>query len=179
MDKDEIRQKFKAIRKGLAGEITYKFYDMPEYKKAKKIFCFYSFGSEIDTVKLIKSALADGKSVALPCVREKQSSMVFITIDSLDGLKKDRYGIPSPEYDENKIVLSDSNTLIAVPGLAFDDDFYRIGYGGGYYDKYLGENTYMSAVGICFEKQLTHRLPRDEHDMTVDMIVTEKGIRRK
>ena len=101
MDKSEIRQKFKAVRKELAGEITYKFYSTPEYTNAEKIFCFYSFGSEIDTTKLIKRALADGKSVALPCVKEGQSNMVFISINSVDGLVKDRYGIPSPEYDEN------------------------------------------------------------------------------
>ncbi len=179
MDKNDIRQKFKAIRKGLTGEMTEAFYNTPEYRKAEKIFCFYSFGSEIDTTELIKRALYDGKNTALPCVREGRSDMVFIAVDSLDGLAKDRYGIPSPEYDENKIVPSDRDTLIIVPGLAFDDDFYRIGYGGGYYDKYLGENTYMSAAGVCFEKQLTQRLPRDEHDIAVDMIATEKGIRRK
>ncbi len=179
MDKSDIRKKYKAIRRGLKGEITEAFYDAPEYGKAEKIFCFYSFGSEIDTTKLIKRALADGKSTALPCVREDRSDMVFIAINSVDGLVKDRYGIPSPEYDENKIVLSDSSTLIIVPGLAFDGDFYRIGYGGGYYDRYLSENTYMAAAGVCFEKQLADKLPKDEHDVSVDMIVTEKGIRRK
>lgn len=179
MDKSDIRKKFKAVRNGLEGSITEKFYGTAEYKSAKKIFCFFSFGSEISTAELIKRALADGKSVALPCVAEGQSNMAFMGISSASGLIPDRYGIPSPIYDEKNIESSDKDTLIIVPGLAFDSDFYRIGYGGGYYDKFLSENTYMSAVGVCFEDQLTQRLPRDKHDRAVDMIATEKGIRRK
>ncbi len=178
MDKKEIRIKFKEIRKKLRGNITSEFLKTDIYLKAKTIFIFVSYGSEIGTVELINKALNDGKIVAVPYMTGKPHEMVFIEIKSIEELKPNKIGILEPEYKAENIIKSDKNTVIIVPGLAFDKDFYRIGYGGGYYDKYIDENEYMLTVGACFEEQITDVVPRDEMDRTIDIIVTDKRIRR-
>lgn len=176
MTKLEIRKKFREIRRNIKpAAVTEKIYAAECYRLAEKIFIFVSFGSEIDTLPFINRALEDNKNVAVP-VMQSEGNMVFIKISSLSELIPNKYGIPEPKYDTKKIIIADSNTLIAVPGLAFDREKYRIGYGGGYYDRYLSENMYMAAVGMCYEKQLTDRLPREETDIPVDIIATERRI---
>lgn len=179
MDKDEIRKRFKEMRKKLRGNITSEFLKTDIYIKASVIFVFVSFSTEIGTVELINKALSDGKIVAVPYMTGKPHEMVFIEIKSMEELKPNKIGILEPEYKYENIIKPDKNTVIIVPGLAFDKDFYRIGYGGGYYDKYIDENEYMLTVGVCFEEQITDVVPRDERDRAVDIIVTDKKIRRK
>lgn len=179
LDKKEIRRKFKEIRKNLRGNITSDFFKTDLYKKAESIFTFVSYGSEINTYELISNALSDGKKVAVPYMTDKAHEMVFIRINSIEELKVNKIGIPEPEFNKDNIIKSDINTLIIVPGLAFDKEFYRIGYGGGYYDKYLNENECMAAIGVCFEKQITSFVPREETDRRTDVIVTESRIIRR
>lgn len=178
MDKSEIRKRFKEIRKNLKGNISRNFFKTELYKNAEGVFTFVSFGSEIGTYELINKALEEDKCVAVPYMTGEPHEMVFIKINSIDELMPNKIGILEPVYNEENIVKSDKKTLIIVPGLAFDKEFYRIGYGGGYYDKYLSENEYMSAVGVCFEEQLTDVVPREDTDRTVNIIVTDKAVRR-
>ncbi len=179
MDKREIRKKFKEIRKNLRGNITEDFFESDIYVKAGKIFTFVSYGSEINTCTIIKKAFEDKKEVAVPYMTGKPHEMVFLKINSFDELKPNKMGIPEPEYNRENIMISDKNTLVIVPGLAFDSEFYRTGYGGGYYDKYLSENEYAIAAGVCFEEQITDRVPRDEYDVKMDVIVTDRRILRR
>lgn len=179
MDKKEIRKKYREIRKNLEGHITEDFFETDMYIKADKIFTFVSYGSEIDTYAIINKALKDNKIVAVPYMTGNPHEMVFLKINSLDELKSNKIGIPEPEYKNENIVLSDKGTLIIVPGLAFDREFYRIGYGGGYYDKYLSENEYAVSAGVCYEKQITDLVPRDEYDIKIDVIVTDRRILRR
>lgn len=179
MDKKEIRKRFKEIRKKLRGNISSEFYNTDLYKNAHSIFTFVSYGDEIGTYELINRSIADNKEVAVPYMTGKPHEMVFIKIYSVSELKPNKIGILEPEYNYKDIIKSDKYTLIIAPGLAFDREFYRIGYGGGYYDKYISENQYMSIVGVCFEEQITDILPREKYDIPVDIIVTDKNIRRK
>lgn len=176
MDKTEIRRKFGNIRKSLAKSgVTAEIYVSDFYRKAESVFSYVSYGAEIDTIPFIERALADNKRVAVPLMREK-GKMVFIEIDSLNQLRPNKYGIPEPEYSDEKVLVSDKNTLIAVPGLAFDKRGYRLGYGGGYYDRYLSMNSFMKTAGFCYEQQITDSLPHYEYDVPVDIIVTERRI---
>lgn len=179
MDKKEIRKRFKEIRKNLRGNITSEFFKTDLYKKTGNIFTFVSYGTEIGTIELINKSLSDGKIVAVPYMTGKPHEMVFIKISSIEELMSNKMGILEPEYNTENIIKSDKDTVIIVPGLAFDKDFYRIGYGGGYYDKYIDENEYMLTVGVCFEEQIADLVPREKTDRAVDIIVTDKGIRRK
>ncbi len=176
MNKGEIRKKYKEIRKNIKGSVSAEFFETNAYRECQSVFLFAGFGSEIDTFRLIKKALNDKKRTALPYMTGRPHEMVFIEIDSVDRLIKNKIGISEPVFDENKIAVSDSKTLIAVPGLAFDKEGGRVGYGGGYYDKYLSENEYLAAVGLCFSVQIADELPKDEHDVNVDFVVTEKGV---
>ena len=178
MNKKDIRKKYREVRKGLKGSVCSLFYESDIYANAKYIFTFVSYGSEINTYELIERAINDNKTVAVPYMTGEAHSMVFIEINSLNELKPNKIGIYEPEYREENIVMSDKNTVIIVPGLAFDKKFARIGYGGGYYDKYLSENVYNKAVGVCFEEQICDSLPEDKYDVKVDVIVTDKNIRR-
>lgn len=179
MNKNETRIKFKEIRKKLRGNITEDFFESDIYLNAHKIFTFVSYGSEINTCNIIRKAFEDKKIVAVPYMTGKPHDMVFLRINSFDELKPNKIGISEPEYNVENIVSSDKNTLVIVPGLAFDSEFYRIGYGGGYYDKYLSENEYAAAAGICFEEQITDRVPKDEYDVKMDLIVTDRRILRR
>ena len=178
MDKKEIRKKYKEIRKNLSGNITDKLYNDNIYINAKAIFTFVNYGSEIGTTNLIKRALRDDKIVAVPYMTGNPHEMVFIRINTIDELKPNKIGILEPEYNADNVIKSNKDTLIIVPGLAFDNDFYRIGYGGGFYDKYIDENEYMTTVGVCFDEQITNIVPRDEYDRAVDIIVTNSKIWR-
>lgn len=176
LDKGEIRKKYKEIRKHLKGNICDKFYENEMYLNSEQIFTFVNYGSEIGTKELIKRALKDNKRVAVPYMTGKEHEMIFIEINSLEELKENKIGIPEPDYNESKISKSNCNTLVIVPGLAFDREFYRVGYGGGFYDKYLSENEYGCAVGVCFNEQITDSLPREKTDKCVDAVVTENKI---
>lgn len=179
MDKKELRKKYKEVRKDLSGNITDKLYTDEVYKNSKSVFTFVSYGSEIGTFELINKAFDDGKIVAVPFMTGKPHEMVFIKINSIEELKPNKIGILEPEYNINNVIKSDTNTLIIVPGLVFDNDFYRIGYGGGFYDKYIDENKYMCTVGVCFDEQITKCVPREKTDKPVDIVVTNSVVRRK
>ncbi len=176
MNKTELRKKFKEIRKNIIPHnITPHIFGIDIYKNASAVFSFVSCGTEIGTRHFIETALRDNKIVAVPLMRDK-GEMVFIKIGSLAELEPNRYGIPEPKYDTDKILTPNKGTLIAVPGLAFDKNGYRLGYGGGYYDRYLKGKEYMAALGFCYEKQITDSLPYDEYDIAVDGIATERRI---
>lgn len=180
--KNEIRKRYKSMRnsfcESLAASraVAQSFLKYDKYKECKSLFIFLSFGSEIETRDIINNALKDNKIVALPYMTEKPHEMVFIKINSLSETVKNKMGIYEPEYDKGNIVKSDKNTLIAVPGLAFDIKGSRLGYGGGYYDKYLSENEYLCAVGLCFDFQITDYVPTDRNDIRINTIITDRRV---
>lgn len=180
--KKQLRQKFRALRNDFKYRteksqcVTEKFLNTHEYKACEKLFIFLSYGSEIETRNIIQKAFEDKKTVALPYMTGKPHEMVFIKISSVSELVKNKYGIEEPVYNEENILVSDEKTVIAVPALAFDKTGYRLGYGGGYYDKYLGENKYMKSIGIAFDFQITDNIPKDKYDVKTDMVITERGI---
>lgn len=167
MPLEEIDNKSKSIVKILLGT--------KEYKKAKRIFTFVNANSEPVTIPLIEQAWKDGKVVAVPKMTGKPHEMVFVEIKSMEELKPNKYGIREPELIEGKVVLSDKDTIMIVPALAIDKEGYRLGYGGGYYDKYISENDSMANIGIAFNWQIVNKVPVNENDMKLDMVVTEEG----
>ena len=146
---------------------------LPEYKKAKALLCYVSFRSEINTVPIIKRALSDGKTVAVPHCENMQGKMSFYEINSLDELKAGAFGILEPDINFNKRLEVPENSIIIVPGLAFSRQGCRIGYGGGYYDRYLSENKAFS-VGLCYDEMLCDSIPTEKHDVPVSAVVTDK-----
>ncbi len=162
-----------------------KFCDLDEYKNASCIFAYMPYNQEVNTKHIIERALKDGKKVAVPktlasgdtCNKKGEiipDYMEFIYIDSFDELKKGYMGIPEPVFDE-KMVAHEKEVLILMPGLAFDKDNNRIGYGGGFYDKYLSSHkeTHFVKIAVCFAFQFYESIPTDSYDEKMDFVLTQ------
>lgn len=143
-----------------------------EYQAARAVFCYYSVGREAGTAGIIRHSLAAGKTVALPVIDGRD--MWFAVIESLDGpLESGALGIPQPSKEAKRIEPQEGD-VIFVPALSCDEDHYRLGHGGGYYDRFLADCPAVS-VGLCYEELLTARLPREDHDVPVTYLITENS----
>ncbi len=198
--KQKLRTLFKQKRRELS--------DAEKQRRDRKIFCFFenckvfknakvllvycSTPFEPDTREIIELSLKLKKQVALPRAKEK-GKMDFVFIKSLSDLKEGRYGISEPADELCKIFLNgeaksersgsekddgeESNVLCVVPGLCFDKSGNRIGYGGGYYDRFL-KDFCGKTMGICYDECFLENIPRDGHDISVDLILTETGLKK-
>ena len=184
MTKSEIRTLYKEKRSALtlsqveemSAEIQYNIFSLPQYNDCKALFTFINYGKEVVTKNIIKDALKKGKNVAVPYMTGKPHEMVFLKIDGLDNLVENKYGILEPVFNEEDIVNSDESTFIIVPALVLDNNKNRMGYGGGFYDKYLSENKYLCSVGVAYDFQIVENVPTEENDVPLDIIVTNRGI---
>jgi len=146
------------------------------YQEAKTIFCYVSFRSEINTLDIIKDALTRGKRVCVPKVLPEMNLMKpFLIKDPNKDLKKGFYGILEPD-EKCPEVNPEEIDLIIVPGLAFTHEGYRIGYGGGFYDRFLS-NSESITCSLAYDFQLYDELPVKDFDIPVDYLITESGIK--
>lgn len=143
--------------------------DNKEFRSAKTVGAYYAFGSEVKTDRIIERTRSLGKTVALPSVEGE--NLTFYELSSGKYLVKGRFGImePLPYSPVDRI------DLLVVPGVAFDRQGHRLGYGKGYYDRYLEKNKIFS-IGLAYSFQLIEHLPRGGHDKRLDAIATEDGI---
>ena len=182
-EKAALRLEIKAREKELAEEyiaesderIFSRVLSLPEYEKCVELFCYFSSGREVSTRKLIKKALSDGKTVALP---EAMSggAMIFRRIRDTDSLCQGKFGIMVPD-GQCGIILPDADALAVVPGMCFGENCRRLGRGGGYYDRWLAEKN-INTVGLCREKLMRATVPVDRYDVTVRAVVTEERVVR-
>ncbi|MCI6824596.1 MAG: 5-formyltetrahydrofolate cyclo-ligase [Ruminococcus bromii] len=163
------------IKQDLDKELTQKFLLLDEYKNCDTLFAFVSMPIECDTSKIIDNALLDNKRVALPKCKNKSGIMDFYFINSKDDLKKGMYSIFEPDSDKCKLVTDFSHGLCLVPGLCFDFQGYRLGFGKGYYDRFLNDFGGTS-VGICYSRYVEKSLPHGIFDKYTDILVTEKFV---
>ncbi|MBE6853005.1 MAG: 5-formyltetrahydrofolate cyclo-ligase [Ruminococcus sp.] len=139
------------------------------------VLTYVSFRDEADTLHIIDRLLSDGFEVGVP-VCGKQGSMDFYLIKSRDELIISAMGISEPQKNEKKLITRFDSTLCIVPGMAFDRSGNRTGYGGGYYDRFLAAHTEITTAGLCYHSLLYDSVPSEQHDMSVDYIITEKGL---
>ena len=180
MEKKKVREEIVKKRNNLSSEIKKEYDELifkqliesNIYKKAKKIFTYVSFGSEIDTIKFINHALNDNKKIYIPKTDKSKKEMVAIRINSLDNMSVDKWGILEPKaVDKNKI--EKNFDLILMPGLAFDRNGNRIGYGGGYYDKYLSQIKETSnKIVLAYDFQIVNNIENEPHDIKANYIIT-------
>ena len=155
-----------------------RFVALPEFIQARVVMLFVSFGSEIETRSIITAALAGGKRVVAPRADPQRRALTPCEVRDLDrDLSPGAHGIDEPRPHCPSIDLAEID-LVAVPAVAWSDDGYRLGYGGGYYDRFLPEVGRALAVGLGMELQVVPRLPRGAHDQPVEMLVTEEHVRR-
>ncbi len=156
--------------KGIFSRMT----DLPAFRKARVIFSYYSIEREPDTVRIIEYALSRGKTVTLP-VCFKGGEMEARAISDVGELTRAGFGLLEPLSSE-RVILPEELDFIIVPALTYDLDGYRLGRGGGYYDRYLSRTGAFTA-GAARQRLLRDTLPRDAHDISVDCVVTERKAR--
>ena len=145
------------------------------FKKSNPILCYYPLDNEISTLPILEAALKCGKKTALPYCTDDNGNMEFYYINSLDDLRIGSYDIMEPDILNCEKVLDFSGSLCIVPAFSFDKKGFRLGYGKGYYDRFLKKFTFNS-IGLCYNSFLSDSLPADEHDIAVQYIATEDKI---
>jgi 5-formyltetrahydrofolate cyclo-ligase len=164
-------------RARLSAAATRRLLSAPEYRRAKTLATFVSFGSEIDTRALIERAWKDGKRVLIPVCNQGFERSYFAPYHRGDALIATAHG-PSELVEKRDAAPLSSIDLVVVPGLAFDDRLHRLGYGGGVYDRLLAKTKRAAHLGLFFEIQQLDRLPVSKHDVALRAIATEKRILR-
>ena len=186
MTKNDLRQRIGALRKTLSDteirlyteSILDKVVKSPEYMNSDELFVYVNCKKEVPTLPLIMHALDKGKKVAVP--RVEGDKMEFYHISEVEDLEPGYMGIFEPVIAN---VAQAGNALMIMPALAFDHDFYRLGYGGGYYDRYINEHpqSHFIKMGLAYNFQyLKHNLIESEwYDRQVDIIVTPDKVYRR
>lgn len=184
MNKKQIREEMLAKRNALSvqeqylisEQISMQIINSPLYDNFQYICTYQAFRGEVFCDKVKMQAFSDGKQVYVPVTDRNRKCITFYQIDEYTSYTQGAYGIMEPVIGKDSRTLS-APALILMPGLAFDRKKHRIGYGGGYYDRYLAEHMEHKTAALCFEFQvLKEDLPYEEHDILPDYIVTEKGI---
>jgi 5-formyltetrahydrofolate cyclo-ligase len=145
------------------------------FKKAKTVMFYFTYGSEVMTEKMIQFALSKKKTAVLPvCDTQKCAISAARVSDTEKGIKPGAYGISEPLSVKRNVVKTGLIDLVIVPGVVFDLKGHRLGYGKGYYDKWLKHFRLSQRVGLAFENSLIKCLPITKSDTPVGLIVTEK-----
>lgn len=175
MDKKQLRSAIRAQKQAMTQEeIAAKsaalgklFADSQFYRQAKTIYGYLPYNQEVRTIPMLQKALDDGKAVAVPKVMGED--MKFILLTDLSQVEKGYAGIPEPIADEP--VAADETALVLMPGLAFDPQGHRIGYGGGFYDRFLEQEPNHPTLALCYDFQMLPHLETEEHDIPVDCVL--------
>ncbi len=183
--KQEIRKRFLRLRneqdKNTAllksRSICERLMQSQAFLDADIIFGYYPVRGEVDTTPILKESFRLKKRVALPRCLDKKGAMEFYEINSLDDQVPGAYNIPEPK--EGLLRANVKEGLMLIPGVAFDLTCARLGYGGGYYDRFIKKSPSVRYVALAYEMQLSDLLPVEAHDEKVDMIVTEKRVIKK
>lgn len=178
-EKNEIRRQFKDARDRMSSRqaaalsevICGHIISSPAFVRAERVFAYCPLGNEVDVRGVVREAWRRGKRVAFPKVFGNEMS--FFEAGDFRKLHPGAFGVMEPEETR----LADWETgLMLVPGVAFDRRGNRMGFGKGYYDRYLAKHPGCICLGIAYELQVADRIPTEETDMPLQGLVTEKGI---
>lgn len=175
MDKKELRRRIRTQKRAMTeAEIIDKseklgelFAISPLYLQAKTIYGYLPYNQEVRTVPMLERAIRDGKRVAVPKVLGDE--MIFIYMDDLTAVEKGYAGIPEPVA--NGPAADDPTALVLMPGLAFDPQGHRIGYGGGFYDRFLAAEPNHPTLALCYDFQMLDHLETESFDIPVDCVL--------
>ena len=175
MDKQTLRKQIREQKRAMTQEqietasarLGELFLQSEQYRQAKTIYGYLPYNQEVRTVPMLEQAIRDGKRVAVPKVCGEE--MRFIYIADFTRVEKGYAGIPEPIDDEP--VADDPTALVLMPGLAFDPDGHRIGYGGGFYDRFLAAEPNHPTLALCYSFQMLPKLETEEFDIPVDRVL--------
>lgn len=166
------------IRTALSRAIVRDLFDLAAYRRSGTVMAYVGFGSELQTDEFVFHTLEQGKTLLLPRVNGRKRGLdIYEVRDPVRDLEVGTWGIREPRPDRCARVDPDIIDFVLVPGLAFDARGGRLGYGGGFYDRLLASilSSRTWLVAGAFESQRVERLPLDEHDVPMDVVVTENG----
>ena len=175
MNKTELRKTIREKKRAMTEEQIVRksealgrlFVKSEEYRNARSIYGYLPYNQEVRTVPMLEQALRDGKRVAVPkCYGDE---MRFIWMEDLSKVEKGYANIPEPIADGP--VADDETALVLMPGLAFDPQGHRIGYGGGFYDKFLAREGNHPTLALCYDFQMVDHLETEEFDIPVDKVL--------
>ncbi len=175
MDKKAVRAQIRGRKRAMTEEeiqqrsarLAELFLASDFYKNAKTIYGYMPYNQEVRTTAMLEQALRDGKALALPKVVGDR--MDFILVTDLSQVAEGYCGIPEPVADGP--VATDETALVLMPGLAFDPRGRRLGYGGGFYDRFLEAEPDHPTLALCYEFQMLPELETEDHDKTVDCVL--------
>ncbi len=184
--KKELRKKVQEIRdaidfetrEAMSKRVADNLWSVPEFAAANTVLFFISFRSEVDTMPMIKRALEENKAVCVPCTEIDGRSMTACRITDLDGdLQTGNYDILEPKPECMRPVPPEELDVVLMPGVAFDLTGGRLGYGGGYYDRFLEKcDPRCRLIAVAFEIQIVDHVPCADHDTHIHKIVTEERV---
>ena len=185
MDKKSLRKKVLEKRSKLSKKdiieyseiIANKLYEMDYYKNAKRLMSFISFKDEIHTHEIIKTSISEGKSIVVPITFPERKELKVSEVLDFSELEIGFYDILTPKEEFIRFVDPSTIDLILMPGVVFAKDGYRIGYGGGYYDRFLSKlDKKVMKIALAFDLQIVDTVPTESFDIPVDIIITEKRV---
>lgn len=175
MDKKELRAQIRQKKRAMTADqidtasrkLMEKFCSTDYYRNARTIYGYLPYNQEVCTVPILEQAIRDGKTVAVPKVYGE--TMRFIVLEDLSQVETGYAGIPEPVADAP--VAGDPTALVLMPGLAFDASGNRMGYGGGFYDRFLAQEPEHPTVALCYGFQMVASIPTDSYDIPVDLVL--------
>jgi 5-formyltetrahydrofolate cyclo-ligase len=184
--KIELRKKYLEKRTAIPAEvraardakICRNILSSAAYRYADVILMFYPMKAEVDIFPVMEAALATGKRVAFPRCNAEDHTMIFYFVNSMEDFEKGAYGLREPfaalpAFDP--ATDGEKNVLCIVPAVVYDRRGYRIGYGGGYYDRFFGVFR-PASIGVAYEEFIVKNVPHGRYDISVDVVVSERGI---
>lgn len=183
--KAQLREQYKTYRRNMSPEIkdacdrqiAGRVTGLWQYRQNGLLLTYVSTPIEVDTHRIIRQALADGKQVAVPRCVPGTRNMEFYLIGSLEELVPGTFGVLEPEPDPEKLLTDFSHGLCLIPALCYDWKGFRLGYGKGYYDRFLARfGGHM--IGICYSDCVRRKLPHGRFDRPAELLVTERYLRR-
>ena len=183
--KTELRQKYRSLRQSMPPEIKEQKDEaiaaqvrrLWQYQRNSILLIYVSTSIEVDTFRIIRQAIADGKRVAVPRCIPDTRNMEFYYIRSTDELKPGMFGVLEPDPIAENLYSESDGGLCIVPAFSYDWRGYRLGYGKGYYDRFLSRFE-GNMVGICYSECVQRSLPHGRFDRPVELLVTESYLRR-
>lgn len=187
-NKQKIRTQMKEKRDAISEEIrrekekiiTYRLINSGWFAKAENILVYAAIKSEVRLWDFVQKAWKNNKRLFFPKVSGRQ--MDFFCIHSEEELTEGAFSVLEPDTDQYHLELfhagnfSPEASVMLVPGVAFSEDGYRIGYGGGYYDRYLAAHRDLYTAGIAYAEQFVPRIPAEEHDIQLNEIISDKEV---
>lgn len=176
--KEKLAELSDCERQKISKEIQQELFKLKSWKSAKKIGIYLSFKNEWDTREIIHKAWEEGKKVVVPKTLPESKGMDFYQISDYNDLESGHFGIQEPI--SSKTIYTDKKELdlLIVPGLVFSQKGYRIGFGGGYYDRYL-KDFKNETLSLLWSEQILEEVPVDKYDIAVEKMLTENGIYNK